>query len=76
MEDIQIPGIFKDAICRAKPLPDNLYSITRDTVFIGTILKDGGGWCLNEVSGDELTAENVQLIGAQLDRKLKFMARN
>ncbi len=69
MEAIQIPGIFKEAICRAKPVQNDLYSITMDTVFIGTILKEGGGWCLQEVAGEALTAENVQLIGAYLNRK-------
>lgn len=69
MEAIQISGIFKDAICRAKPLEDNLYSITKDTVFIGTILKSNGGWSLEEVAGEDLTGENVQLIGAYIDKK-------
>ncbi len=69
MEAIQIRGIFKDAICRAIPVEDNFYRITKDTVFIGTILKEGGGWSLEEVAGEDLTAENVQLIGAYLDKK-------
>jgi len=69
MEAIQISGIFKNAICRAKPAGPDLYSITMDTVFIGTILKENGGWCLYEVAGEDLTAENVQLIGAYLDKK-------
>ncbi len=69
MEAIQISGIFKNAICRAKPVGPDLYSITMDTVFIGTILKENGGWCLYKVAGEDLTAENVQLIGAYLDKK-------
>lgn len=69
MEAIQISGIFKSAICRAIPIEDNLYRITKDTVFIGKILKENGGWSLEEVAGEDLTAENVQLIGAYLDRK-------
>ena len=69
MEAIQISGIFKNAICRALPLGEGLYSITKDTVFIGKILKENGGWNLEEVSGEDLTAENVQLIGAYLDKK-------
>lgn len=69
MEAIQIRGIFKDAICRAIPIEDNLYRITKDTVFIGKILKQNGGWNLEEVAGEDLTAENVQLIGSYLDRK-------
>ncbi len=69
MEAIQIAGIFKNAICRAQEINPNLYRITMDTVFIGTILREKGGWCLEEVSGENLTAENVQLIGAYLDRK-------
>lgn len=69
MEAIQISGIFKNAICRAQPLGSDLYRITMDTVFIGTILRENGGWCLEEVAGEELTAENVQLIGAYLDKK-------
>ncbi|MVN23158.1 hypothetical protein [Mucilaginibacter arboris] len=69
MEAIQISGIFKNAICRAKPLSENLYSITKDTVFIGKILKENGGWNLEEVAGEDLTAENVQLIGAYIDKK-------
>lgn len=69
MEAIQISGVFKNAICRAIPIENNLYRITKDTVFIGTILKENGGWSLEEVAGEDLTAENVQLIGAYLDRK-------
>lgn len=69
MEAIQISGIFKNAICRAIPIEENLYRITKDTVFIGKILKENGGWCLEEVEGEDLSAENVQLIGAFLDRK-------
>ncbi|RYE24955.1 MAG: hypothetical protein EOP42_21870 [Sphingobacteriaceae bacterium] len=69
MEAVQISGIFKNAICRAQAIEPNLYRITMDTVFIGTILRESGGWCLQEISGEELTAENVQLIGAYLDRK-------
>lgn len=69
MEEIQISGIFKNAICRAQPIEPCLYRITMDTVFIGTILKENGGWCLQEISGEDLTAENVQLIGAYLDKK-------
>ncbi|MEX8548703.1 MAG: hypothetical protein V5804_13995 [Mucilaginibacter sp.] len=69
MEAIQVRGIFKDAICRAIPIENNLYRITRDTVFIGTIMKENGGWNLEEVAGEDLTAENVQLIGAYLDKK-------
>ena len=69
MEAIQISGIFKHAICRAQALEPNLYRITMDTVFIGTILRENGGWCLQEISGEDLTAENVQLIGAYLERK-------
>lgn len=69
MEAIQVSGIFKNAICRAKPVGPDLYSITMDTVFIGTILKENGGWCLYKVEGEDLTAENVQLIGAYLDKK-------
>lgn len=69
MEAIQIPGIFKNAICRAIPIQQGLFNITMDTVFIGKILKENGGWHLQEVAGEDLTAENVQLIGAQLDKK-------
>lgn len=69
MEAFQISGIFKDAICRAQPIETNLYRITKDTVFIGTILKENGGWNLEEVAGEDLTGENVQLIGAFIDRK-------
>jgi len=69
MEAFQISGIFKNAICRAQPVGPDLYRITKDTVFIGTILKQNGGWNLEEVSGEDLTAENVQLIGAYIDRK-------
>jgi hypothetical protein len=69
MEAIQISGIFKNAICRAQPIEPDLYRITMDTVFIGKILRENGGWQLQEVAGEELTAENVQLIGAFLDKK-------
>ena len=69
MEAFQISGIFKDAICRAQPIEPDLYRITRDTVFIGTILKQNGGWNLEEVAGEYLTGENVQLIGAFIDKK-------
>jgi hypothetical protein len=69
MEAIQISGIFKNAICRAQPIEPDLYRITMDTVFIGKILRESGGWQLQEVAGEELTAENVQLIGSFLDKK-------
>jgi hypothetical protein len=69
MEAIQISGIFKNAICRAQPIETDLYRITMDTVFIGKIVRENGGWQLQEVAGEELTAENVQLIGAYLDKK-------
>ncbi len=70
MEAFQIPGIFKNnKICRAKELETNLYQITMDTKPIGLIVKEKGGWQLDEQLNEALSAENVQLIGEKIDKR-------
>lgn len=69
METFQIPGIFNNKICRAKEDKNNIYIITVDAVKVGTIIKENGGWRLNEQFKDILTAENVQLIGMFIDSR-------
>lgn len=71
MEIFQIPGIFKDRICRAKQDKNNTYTITMDAVKVGSIIKENGGWRLNEQLKEVLTAENVQLIGFTIDLRNK-----
>ncbi|WP_423146100.1 hypothetical protein [Rubrolithibacter danxiaensis] len=55
-------------LCKAKQVKKNIYQITMDNVFIGYIRKEQSGWMLEEYSKEELTAENVQLIGDQIDQ--------
>ena len=71
MEVFQIPGIFNNKICRAKQEKNNKYIITMDAVKIGSIIKENGGWRLNEQLKEVLTAENVQLIGQSIDERNK-----
>ncbi len=71
METFQIPGIFKDKICRARQEKNNYYSITMDTVKVGSIVRENGGWRLNEQVKEVLTTENVQLIGQSIDERAK-----
>lgn len=55
-------------LMKVKQLQKDYYRISLDHRFIGYIRKQGGGWMLEEYSQEELTAENVQLIGDQIDR--------
>ncbi len=69
MEIFQVPGIFKSNICRAQELETNLYEIFKDNNVIGTIFKEDGGWRIEDYKSESLTAENVQLIGQQIDKR-------
>jgi|GEM_PF-774260 len=55
-------------LCKAKQVQKDLFKITMDNIFIGYIKKENGGWMMEEYSKEELTAENVQLIGNQIDQ--------
>jgi hypothetical protein len=69
MEDIQLPGIFGNKICRVRWVRPNVYRVTADNILTGHIKRENGGWMLEDISGELLTAENVQLIGEKLDQK-------
>jgi len=69
MEEIQLAGIFGNKICRVRWVRANVYRVTADNVLTGHIKRENGGWMLEDVSGELLTAENVQLIGEKLDRR-------
>lgn len=57
-----------DKLVKVKQLQKDYYQVSLDHSFIGYIRKTGGGWQLEEYSKAELTAENVQLIGDQIDQ--------
>jgi len=57
-----------DKLVKVKQLQKDYYQVSLDHSFIGYIRKVGGGWQLEEYSKAELTAENVQLIGDQIDQ--------
>lgn len=57
-----------DKLVKVKQLQKNYYQVSLDHSFIGYIRKVNGGWQLEEYSKAELTAENVQLIGDQIDQ--------
>lgn len=69
MEAFQIPGILGNSICRAKSQKSNEYIITKDSVNIGSIVKEDGGWRIKEQIKEDLSAENVQLIGAYINKR-------
>jgi hypothetical protein len=54
-------------LVKVKQVQKDYYSVSLDHSLIGYIRKVGGGWQLEEYSKAELTAENVQLIGDQID---------
>jgi hypothetical protein len=57
-----------DKLIKIKQLQKDYYQVSLDHSFIGYIRKVNGGWQLEEYSKAELTAENVQLIGDQIDQ--------
>jgi hypothetical protein len=57
-----------DKLVKVKQLQKDYYQVSLDHSFIGYIRKVNGGWQLEEYSKAELTAENVQLIGDQIDQ--------
>ena len=57
-----------DRLVKVKPIEKNLYWVTVDNKPIGLIRKKDGGWMMEEYAREELTAENVQLIGDKIDR--------
>lgn len=67
MEEHQI-AFSGNKICKVKQLQKDRYRVSLDHVVIGSIRKESGGWMLEEYSREELTAENVQLIGDKIDR--------
>ncbi|MCO4294292.1 hypothetical protein NF867_15630 [Solitalea sp. MAHUQ-68] len=70
MDEYQIPFVG-NKIYKARSTQKNLYRITRDNQYIGFIRWENGGWMLEENAKEELTAENVQLIGEKIDRLKK-----
>ncbi|MEO6849855.1 MAG: hypothetical protein ABI203_00280 [Mucilaginibacter sp.] len=56
-----------DKLVKVKQIQKDYYRVSLDHTFIGHICKVNGGWQLEEYSKAELTAENVQLIGDQID---------
>jgi hypothetical protein len=68
MEEIQLSGIFGHQICRVRWIKPHTYRVSADGVVTGYIKREHGGWMLEEVKGELLTAENVQLIGEKIDR--------
>ena len=56
-----------DKLVKVKQIQKGLFEISLDHKFIGYIRKEGGGWMMEEYSKEQFTAENVQLIGSQID---------
>jgi hypothetical protein len=67
MEEHLINSAIGNKLCRVKPIRKDFYRVTLDGVFAGFMRRDGSGWMLEEYSREELTAENVQLIGDKID---------
>lgn len=67
MEEHLINSAIGTKLCRVKPIRKDFYRVTLDGAFAGFMRKDGSGWMLEEYSREELTAENVQLIGDKID---------
>ena len=67
MSEHIIPFI-SDKLMKVRQIEKDYYRVSLDHSFIGYIRKVGGGWQLEEYSKAELTAENVQLIGDQIDQ--------
>ena len=65
--DEHIIPFSSDKLMKVKQIQKDYYRVSLDHAFIGYIRKVGGGWQLEENSKIELTAENVQLIGDQID---------
>lgn len=68
MEEHLINSDFGGKLCKVKPIQKNLYRVTFDNRFIGHIKKEAGGWQMEEYAKEELSAENVQLIGDKIDK--------
>ena len=56
-----------DKLVKVKQIERGLFRVSLDHSFIGYIRKENGGWMMEEYSKELLTAENVQLIGDQID---------
>jgi hypothetical protein len=57
-----------EKMVKVKPIEKNLYRVSLDNRPIGNIRKKEGGWMMEEYAKEELTAENVQLIGDKIDQ--------
>lgn len=57
-----------EKLIKVKQIQRNLFQITMNNDFMGYIRKENNGWMLEDYSKAELTAENVQLIGDQIDQ--------
>lgn len=55
-------------LVKVKPIEKNLYRVSIDNKPIGNIRKKDGGWMMEEYAKEDLTAENVQLIGDKIDK--------
>lgn len=66
--DEHIIPFSSDKLMKVKQIQKDYYRVSLDHSFLGYIRKVNGGWQLEEYSKAELTAENVQLIGDQIDQ--------
>jgi hypothetical protein len=66
--DEHIIPFSSDKLMKVKQIQKDYYRVSLDHSFIGYIRKVDRGWQLEEYSKAELTAENVQLIGDQIDQ--------
>lgn len=58
---------FGPQLVKVKALKKDTYRVSIDNKEIGNISKRDGGWMMEEYAKEELTAENVQLIGDKID---------
>lgn len=56
-----------EKLVKVKPINKDIYRVTVNNRPIGNISKRDGGWMMEEYAKEELTAENVQLIGDKID---------
>ena len=55
-------------LCKVKQIKKDYFQVSLDHKLIGYMRRDGSGWMLEEYSREALTAENVQIIGDQIDK--------
>lgn len=67
MEDHLVHSLGTKLV-KVKPIEKDLYRVSIDNRPIGNIRKKDGGWMMEEYAKEELSAENVQLIGDKIDK--------